>query len=106
MRLALSEVVDRLRAAELLLEPPAGDVVLAGIADDSRRVRPRALYCAWRGTAADGHDFVGAARQAGAAAMLVERIVPGAGVPQVVVRDGRRAAAIAAAALYAEPQRE
>lgn len=106
MKVALSEVVDRLLEAGLLLEPPATAAVITGIADDSRRVEPGGLYCAWRGTVVDSHDFVGAARQAGAAAVLVERPVPDAGIPQVVVRDGRRAASVAAAAMYGDPQRE
>lgn len=106
MKLPLSDVVDRLRAADLLLEPPAADAVLTGIADDSRRVEPGGLYCAWRGTVVDSHAFVVAARQAGAAAVLVERPVPEADIPQVVVPDGRRAASVAAAAMYGDPQRE
>jgi UDP-N-acetylmuramoyl-L-alanyl-D-glutamate--2,6-diaminopimelate ligase len=42
----------------------------------------------------------------GAAAVLVERAVDAAGaLPQLVVRDGRRAAAMAATRFYGEPQR-
>jgi UDP-N-acetylmuramoyl-L-alanyl-D-glutamate--2,6-diaminopimelate ligase len=60
------------------------------------------LYCAVRGSAADGHAFVAAAATAGAAAALVEAAQQ-VNVPQIEVRDGRRAAAVAAEAWYDRP---
>jgi len=60
------------------------------------------LYCAVRGAAADGHAFVADAAARGAAAALVE--APQAvAIPQIVVRDGRRAAALAAETWYGRP---
>jgi UDP-N-acetylmuramoyl-L-alanyl-D-glutamate--2,6-diaminopimelate ligase len=60
------------------------------------------LYCAVRGAAADGHAFVAEAAARGAAAALVE--APQAvAIPQIVVRDGRRAAALAAETWYGRP---
>lgn len=102
----LSEVVERLGGEGLLVSAPSADAVLSAVADDSRRVRAGALFCAWQGTAVDGHTFVPAAVSAGAVAALVERPLEGVAVPQVVVRDGRLAAASAAALLYDEPARE
>jgi UDP-N-acetylmuramoyl-L-alanyl-D-glutamate--2,6-diaminopimelate ligase len=58
------------------------------------------------GVHADGHDFVAAAAAFGAAAAVVERPVPGAALPQIVVDDARRALAIAAAWWYGDPSRE
>src|SRR6266581_207284 len=55
-----------------------------------------------RGSVQDGHQFVAAARERGAVAALVEREQP-VELPQVLVRDGRRAAATAAAAWYGTP---
>ena len=92
----LQEVVSRLEGEGLLVSSPAEDIDLTGIADDSRRVRPGDLFCAWVGTSADAHRFLPGARAAGAAAALVERPVPEVDLPQVVVSDGRRAAAAAA----------
>lgn len=103
---ALSEVVDRLSAAGALLTAPTEDPSIAGVADDSRRVEPGDLFCAWAGTESDGHRFVEAAAKAGAAAAIVERRVDGVSIPQVVVRDGRTAAAYAAALLFDDPARE
>ena len=55
-----------------------------------------------RGAAADGHAFVADAAARGAAAALVE--TPQAvAIPQIVVRDGRRAAALAAETWYGRP---
>jgi len=75
---------------------------ITGITADTRRLSPGALYCAVRGAAADGHAFVVVAAARGAAAALVE--APQAvAIPQIVVRDGRRAAAVAAESWYGRP---
>jgi UDP-N-acetylmuramoyl-tripeptide--D-alanyl-D-alanine ligase len=51
----------------------AGTVTVNGIVVDSREVTPGCLYVAYPGDHADGHDFVGAALEAGARAALVTR---------------------------------
>lgn len=99
----LAEVVSLLDEAGLLVSSPGSDPLLQGVADDSRRVGDGHLFCAWQGTAADGHAFVSAAEGAGAVAALVERPVEGTNLAQVVVRDGRQAAALAANLLYDDP---
>jgi UDP-N-acetylmuramoyl-L-alanyl-D-glutamate--2,6-diaminopimelate ligase len=77
----------------------------AGIADDSRAVKPGGIFVAVRGTAADGHDYLDAAAKAGAAMAIVEDAAR-TPLPALVVRDARRAAALAAAAAYAWPSRQ
>ena len=62
------------------LGAPATDVwlgsrVFAHATQDSREVQPGDLFVARRGEAMDGHAFVAAAVQRGAAAVLAERIV-------------------------------
>jgi UDP-N-acetylmuramoyl-L-alanyl-D-glutamate--2,6-diaminopimelate ligase len=74
----------------------------SGISDDSRTVRPGGLFLAVRGTIQDGHDFLAAAERAGATAAIVEDDHRTA-LPVFVVRDGRTAAALAAAAAYGYP---
>jgi len=59
---------------------------------DSRQARPGDLFVALTGERRDGHDFVAAAAELGAAAALVERRQPVA-LPQLVVADSRRALA-------------
>jgi UDP-N-acetylmuramoyl-L-alanyl-D-glutamate--2,6-diaminopimelate ligase len=102
--LGLGELAELLRAHDLLLRAGATDGIVTGIADDSRRVAAGDLFCAWRGTNSDGHTFAAAAVGAGAAALLVERSIDGVAVPQLVVRNGRHAAALAASLYYGRPE--
>jgi UDP-N-acetylmuramoyl-L-alanyl-D-glutamate--2,6-diaminopimelate ligase len=100
-----TQLTRRLRAADLLSGDPETDVMISGITDDSRTVRPGDLFCAWAGSSIDAHTYVRSAAQAGAAAALVEHRVTDTAIPQIIVRNGRRAAAIAASVFFAEPER-
>ncbi len=103
--LTLRAVGEVLRSAGLLREARgAEDVAVSGVAQDSRAVRPGDLFLAWRGTTTDAHDHVPEAVAAGAAAAVVERPLA-VDVPQLVVSDGRRAAALAADAVARSPWR-
>ncbi|HET8733641.1 MAG TPA: Mur ligase domain-containing protein, partial [Anaeromyxobacteraceae bacterium] len=88
----LAEIVAALERAQLLVEAPDLHTWpdITGLTADSRKVAPGMLYCAVRGSVQDGHEFVAAARERGAAAALVEREQP-VDVLQILVRDGRRA---------------
>jgi len=98
----LRDVVASLQQDGQLLEPPDSFPPLRGIADDSRRVSPGALFCAVVGSHRDGHAYLDDAIDRGAAAVLVTR--PGRyAVPAVVVRDSRVAAAVAAATWFGSP---
>jgi UDP-N-acetylmuramoyl-L-alanyl-D-glutamate--2,6-diaminopimelate ligase len=105
MTVGLSEIASALAERGLLVrvegELPAA---ASGIADDSRLVQPGNLFVAVRGWDSDGHDFLDAARERGAIAAVVEDSTRTA-LPSLVVREGRRAAAIAAATSYANPAR-
>jgi len=70
--------------------PGAGEVVVRGVSTDSRQTRAGELFVALKGERFDGHDFVEAAEEKGAAGAVVERSVPCA-LPQVVVEDALRA---------------
>jgi UDP-N-acetylmuramoyl-L-alanyl-D-glutamate--2,6-diaminopimelate ligase len=94
----------RLEREHQLIKAADADALVTGITDDSRRVATGTVFCAWKGTTRDSHDFVAAAAQKGAAAAIVERLVADAGIPQLVVKDGRRAAAIAASLMYGSPE--
>jgi UDP-N-acetylmuramoyl-L-alanyl-D-glutamate--2,6-diaminopimelate ligase len=73
-----------------------------GVSDDSRKVERGELFIAVRGWDSDGHDFLGDAAQRGACAAIVEDPAR-TSLPALVVREGRRAAAIAAATAYRNP---
>ena len=83
------------------------DVEIAGLAYDSRDVRPGSLFFCTPGFTADGHEFAPLAVQAGAVAVVVERrleLEPG--VVQAQVTDVRAAMAHAAVRFYADPTAE
>ena len=105
MTVGLPDIASALAERGLLVRVegalPAG---ATGIADDSRRVQPGNLFVAVRGWDSDGHDFLDAARERGAIAAIVEDATRTT-LPSLVVREGRRAAAIAAATSYANPAR-
>jgi len=62
----------------------SGDLVCEGIATDSRESCEGSLFAALTGPQFDGHTYIEAAKQQGAVAALVERMVDDA-CPQVVV---------------------
>jgi UDP-N-acetylmuramoyl-L-alanyl-D-glutamate--2,6-diaminopimelate ligase len=77
-------------------------VEITGLAYDSRRVTPGALFFAVPGFQHDGHEFAPEAVSRGAAALVVERPL-GLGVPEVVVHSVRKAMGPAAARFYGHP---
>jgi UDP-N-acetylmuramoyl-L-alanyl-D-glutamate--2,6-diaminopimelate ligase len=101
------EIAERLRDCGLQLhwrgEPPGP---LTGLASDSRRVRAGDLFCAISGAERDGHEFVVEAEAAGASAALVERLVAGVRIPQLVVADSRIAVSHLASLFKADPGTE
>ena len=99
----LRHIAEHLQRAGLLVDPPRLNPRVQGVTDDSRAIEQGDLFCAWKGTTSDSHDFVPAAERAGAAAAVVERTISDCALPQIVVRDGRRGAAAAASCVYGEP---
>lgn len=77
-------------AEALGVSPPEQDITLGEIVTDSRRLTPESLFVALRGERFDAHEFITQARDAGAAAALVERPVDDP-LPQLVVPDTRLA---------------
>jgi len=81
-------------------------VEVRGVTEDSRTVGPGALFVAVPGLHVDGHEFVGRAAGAGAAAAIVERPVRDVALPQLVVERSGAALAEAAAWWYGDPSHE
>jgi len=102
----LQEIIDALARAGMLIDSPAADRTrlpeITGLTADARRLERGMLFCAVRGAVQDGHQFLPEAAARGAAAALVESRQP-TSLPQILVRNGRRAAAIAAEAWYGRP---
>jgi UDP-N-acetylmuramoyl-L-alanyl-D-glutamate--2,6-diaminopimelate ligase len=80
----------------------AGNATIEDVTHDSQRVTPGSLFVAIPGDHFDGHNFVDAAVQNGAAGLLVERDVVSS-VPQIVTADTRRAMAWAAREVHGRP---
>src|SRR5574344_2037246 len=90
------------------------DTDISHVCYDSRQTRPGDLFVAMHGFAVDGHDFIGKAMEAGAAAVLCEKVprggisegssdIPQGGIPYVRVADSRRALAVVGANFYGHP---
>jgi len=99
----LSDVVRELEDEKLLVKVKGSLPREArSIADDSRKVGEGCLFVAMAGTARDGHAFIQAAKNAGAIAVICEHDVA-TDIPQIIVANGRRAAALAAGVAYDHP---
>ncbi len=66
------------------------DALISSVSTDSRNLRAGDLFIALHGPNFDGHDYLAAARERGAAAALVSRLQDDA-LPQIVVADTRLA---------------
>ena len=82
--LRLSEVANALGAHVV-----GADVAFAVVSTDSRKIEAGQLFVALVGPNFDGHNYLADVAAKGAVAALVQREVPGAGLPQLVVADTR-----------------
>ncbi len=78
-------------------------VEVAGITDDSRAVQAGSLFVAVQGDQADGHRFIPAAVQAGAAAVVHQQPYAGLAVPSLRVTDSRKALGLLGGRFYGNP---
>lgn len=83
-----SELVTTLDARHV-----GNDCSFDGVSTDSRAILPSQLFIALTGPRFDGHEYLNQVAAKGAAGALVEREVPGAALPQLVVLDTRKALA-------------
>ena len=101
----LNELVQVLEAPEIVGD---SEVEITGIQSDSRLVAPGSLFVAVRGTAVDGHTYIGAAIEKGAAAVVCEEIPENLNgkTTFVVVKDSAPAVGLLASAWYGHPSRK
>ncbi|MEA2837443.1 MAG: UDP-N-acetylmuramoyl-L-alanyl-D-glutamate--2,6-diaminopimelate ligase [Bradyrhizobium sp.] len=86
---------------DAVMDAPAGEVVVTGLAVDSRAVKPGDLFFALAGAKTDGARFIGQAIASGAVAVAGAHAPEGnRRVPFVATRNPRRALALAAARFY------
>ncbi|MCI1020101.1 UDP-N-acetylmuramoyl-tripeptide--D-alanyl-D-alanine ligase [Microbacterium sp. C5A9] len=85
--LSLAEIAAVLGGELRLAGPATADTVVDGVVDtDSRTMAPGSIFVAKPGAETDGHRFVGAALEAGAALAIVEHPVDDE-ISQIVVAD-------------------
>ena len=80
------------------------ETVVQKVVCDSRAVRPGCVFVAVKGPAADGHNYISKAVNAGALAVVAQRAVEGAAC--VVVPDSRAAMGRLAQTFYGQPAAE
>jgi UDP-N-acetylmuramoyl-L-alanyl-D-glutamate--2,6-diaminopimelate ligase len=96
----LRELLEGIEILETNADP---ETEIGDLRYDSRRIEPGDLFVAVRGYEADGHGFIGAAAEKGAAAVLCEECVPRLAVPFVRVKSTRTALALASRNLFGAP---
>lgn len=81
------------------------DKEIAGVYVDSRQVKPGGLFVAVPGLSSDGHDFIGAALDNGATAVLCEKMPQDLvdGITYITVADSADALGIVAGNFYGNP---
>ncbi len=82
-----------------------GDCDVEDLSMDSRRKTGNALFFCISGARFDSHDFAAQAVQNGACALAVERYLD-LNVPQVLVKNGRKAMTRMAAAFFGDPAKK
>ena len=102
--IGLQEIVNLLAPDACLCVPDAAcaDNILTDVVHDSRTVTPGSLFVCIRGFEFDGHSFAARAVESGAAALIVEEILP-LSTPQIVVPNTKAALAAVSAAFYGDP---
>jgi len=97
----LGQILEGLTPFELQGDPA---IEIAGLAYDSRRVKPGDLFVAIRGHHSDGHGFIENAVEKGAVAVAAETLTGcEAKVATLLVPDSRKALSKLALAFYADP---
>ncbi|MCX6344512.1 MAG: UDP-N-acetylmuramoyl-L-alanyl-D-glutamate--2,6-diaminopimelate ligase [Armatimonadetes bacterium] len=101
-----SKIRDYIMDAKVIID---GDAEITGITYDSRKVEPGFIFVAMQGGSFDGHKYISTALDAGAAAIVAERVVDdavGRKAPYVIAPDGRKAMGEIAAPFYGFPTRK
>ena len=96
--------------ADIPLQPIAPDRLpdtpITGIVFDSRQIMPGCLFVALAGGTTDGHHYIPAAIERGAAAVVGQQALEISRVPYIQVPDSKEALAYLSAAFYDFPARQ
>lgn len=94
-----------LESTDPLMQSGCNQVEISSITCDSRKVTKGSLFFAIKGEKSDGHDFINAAVQQGASAIMLENTdkAPDDGTAWVQVKDSRRGMALVSDLFFGEP---
>ena len=98
----LSELLNDI---EVIMSMADLDMEISDISYDSRKTQPGNLFVAIKGFESDGHKFISAAREKGAAAVICETI-PEGDLPYIVVENSRLALALVSRNFFGNPAGE
>lgn len=93
INMTLGETANALNAANIeavLKDPHTNNISFQGVSIDTRQNIKGTLFVAFPGTKTDGHDFIAAAKAAGAHAALVTRPID-CDLPQIIVKESTAA---------------
>ena len=93
---------DLLSGAEVLELHADENLEISGVSYDSRETKPGDLFVAISGYAADGHAYIGKAKEGGAVCAVCEK-KPEDDISYVLVRESRRALAVMGANWFGHP---
>ncbi|GJQ57297.1 MAG: UDP-N-acetylmuramoyl-L-alanyl-D-glutamate--2,6-diaminopimelate ligase [Candidatus Scalindua sp. AMX11] len=80
---------------------------IIGLTHDSRRVKPGYVFVAIAGHKIDGHHFIEKSLEQGAAAIVSEKTFsPNTRIPQIIVRNSRRALSHLSCCFYENPSQK
>lgn len=101
----LKEILVNCNLLEIIGEK---DIDIEKVSFDSRKVEPGTLFFAVRGTQVDGHDYIDAATEKGASAIVCETMpaTPKEGVTYIKVDDSSLVLGVAAANFYGNPSHD
>lgn len=102
--MTVAQLVAALTGQVEIVEQRGGlDRPVTAVTDDSRAVAAGSLFVAVKGERVDGHEFVGQAMQAGAAAVVAQGAVETGSLPLVRVADSRKALGLLGSRFYGDP---
>ena len=88
------------------LENTSANLIIQGLADNSKDVKEGDLFVAIKGLGSDGHDYIENAIAKGAAVIIGEQPSADLSIPYIQVTNSRKALGIIANNFYGDPSRE
>jgi UDP-N-acetylmuramoyl-L-alanyl-D-glutamate--2,6-diaminopimelate ligase len=100
------QLQDLLNVLEVKNGPIIDNPEINGIAYHSGKVSADYLFVSIRGYKTDGHRYIASAIEKGAAAVVVEEIQEHVNIPQILVKDSRKALALLGDVFFQHPSRK